>query len=161
MFSSFHSIDEDCCVKIVPKPNKKNPSNRGVEITGSCNGLLLIRIYDHDLFLWNPLTKCSKKVFSYHRLRDIGYRVVSGLCFDSSSNEYKAVMALSHHTPGYGGRFAVVGNFRSKTWTEVHFPYHVSSVNSGSVLNENLHWFASKKSSDHFLAPREIVYFNP
>ncbi|GMP56620.1 hypothetical protein CsSME_00021039 [Camellia sinensis var. sinensis] len=160
MFSSLYSIDEDCCVKRVPKPNQKNPSHGDVEIFGSCNGLILIRVHD-DLFLWNPLTRCSKKVLGYKDLHDEDYYIVSGLCFDSLSNEYKAVMALSHLTPSYGGEFAVVGNFRSKTWTEVHFPYRFSSVNSGPVLNENLHWFASKKSSDHFLAPHEIVYFNP
>ncbi|CAL5393062.1 unnamed protein product [Camellia sinensis] len=137
MFSSLYSIDEDCCVKRVPKPNQKNPSHGDVEISGSCNGLILIRVHD-DLFLWNQLTRCSKKVLGYEDLHDEDYYIVSGLCFDSLSNEYKAVMALSHLTPSYGGEFAVVG----------------------PVLNENLHWFASKKSSDHFLAPHEILYFN-
>ncbi|KAL7251905.1 hypothetical protein ACSBR1_013705 [Camellia fascicularis] len=98
---------------------------------------------------------------AHENLHDDGYHIASGLCFNSLSNEYKAVMALSHQTPSYGGEFAVVGNFRSKTWTEVHFPYRFSSVNSAPVLNENLRWFASKKSLDHFLAAHEIVYFNP
>ncbi|GMP55021.1 hypothetical protein CsSME_00019977 [Camellia sinensis var. sinensis] len=67
-------------------------------------------------------------------------------------------MALSH----YGSEFVIVGSFRSKTWTRVCFPYRVPSVNSGPVLNENLHWFASKKrrGHSHFLAPHQIVYFN-
>ncbi|GMP55015.1 hypothetical protein CsSME_00019972 [Camellia sinensis var. sinensis] len=128
MFSSLYSIDEDCCVKSVPKPNQKNPSHGDVEISGSCNGLLLILIHD-DLFLWNRLTRCSKKVLGYENLHDDGYHIASGLCFDSLSNEYNAIMALSHQTPSYGGEFAVVGNFRSKTWTEVHFLYRFSSVN--------------------------------
>ncbi|KAI8010343.1 F-box protein CPR1 [Camellia lanceoleosa] len=135
---------------------EKNP----YEIFGSCNGLLLIWIRDH-LFLWNLLTKCSTKVLSYEPLLCTGYSVVSGLCFDSFSNEYKAVMALSHDITIFGGEFVVVGSFRSKTWTKINFPYHFCSVNSGPVVNENLHWFASDKSSDHFFAPREIVYFNP
>ncbi|GMP56610.1 hypothetical protein CsSME_00021029 [Camellia sinensis var. sinensis] len=153
---SLHSIDQDFLVKIVDEPVKKNP----YEIFGSCNGLLLIRIRDH-LFLWNPLTKCSTKVLSYESLLCTGYTVVSGLCFDSFSNEYKAVMALSHDITLFGGEFVVVGSLRSKTWTEINFPYHFCSVKSGPVVNENLHWFASNKSSDRFFAPREIIYFNP
>ncbi|KAL7220549.1 hypothetical protein ACSBR2_013432 [Camellia fascicularis] len=132
------SKTQDCCVKSVSKPNQKNPSHGDVEISSSCNGLLLIWIHD-DLLLWNPLTRCSKKVLGYENLHDDSYHIAYGLCFDSLSNEYKGVMALSHQTPSHGGEFAVVGNFRSKTWTEVHFPYRFSSVNSRPVLNENLH----------------------
>ncbi|XP_028056760.1 uncharacterized protein LOC114260765 [Camellia sinensis] len=69
-------------------------------------------------------------------------------------------MVLSHETPSYDG-LVVIGSFRSKTWTIVHFPYCVSSVKSGPVVNENLHWFASKESWGCFFAPYQIIYFNP
>ncbi|XP_028113869.1 F-box/kelch-repeat protein At3g23880-like [Camellia sinensis] len=136
MFSSLYSIDEDCCVKSVPKPNQKNPSHGDVEISGSCNGLLLILIHD-DLFLWNPLTRCSKKVLGYENLHDDGYHIASGLCFDSLSNDYKAVMALSHQTPSYGGEFAVVAheivyfNLRMNKFKKLPMP---QPKNGGDIL---------------------------
>ncbi|XP_028113868.1 F-box protein CPR1-like [Camellia sinensis] len=67
-------------------------------------------------------------------------------------------MAFSHETPSCG--LVVIGSFRSKTWIVVHFPSHVSSVKLSPVVNENLHWFASKESWGHFFAPHQIVYFN-
>ncbi|CAL5395567.1 unnamed protein product [Camellia sinensis] len=199
---SFQSIDQQCRVESVRRPWKKMlPLLADIAIIGSCNGLLLLRI-ESDLFLWNPLTRCSKKVLAYHRLGDAGYDVVSGLCFDSSRNEYKAVMALAHETlgdlhlpaggnlaftarrtptmlietsinsitfwsiisnesPDYGGEFMVIGSFRSKLWTHVQFPYSVRTVKPGPVLNEHLHWLASKESWGHFLSTQQIVSFDP
>ncbi|KAI8566174.1 hypothetical protein RHMOL_Rhmol02G0019400 [Rhododendron molle] len=116
---------------------------------------------DADLFLWNPLTRFFKKMLAYEELRDEGYGVCSGLCYDSTSNEYKAVFALAHNSPGYGGEFVVVGSFRSKSWTMIDFPYVVPSRNMGPIVNENLHWFASKKDSHgRFLLPHQIIFFN-
>ncbi|GMP56618.1 hypothetical protein CsSME_00021037 [Camellia sinensis var. sinensis] len=69
-------------------------------------------------------------------------------------------MALSHETPSYGG-LVVIGIFRSKTWIVVHFPYRVSSVKLGPVVNENLRWFASKESWGRFFTPHQSIYFNP
>ncbi|CAL5337755.1 unnamed protein product [Camellia sinensis] len=158
---SFQSIDQQCRVESVRRPWKKMlPLLADVAIMGSCNGLLLLRI-ESDLFLWNPLTRCSKKVLAYHRLGDAGYDVVSGLCFDSSRNEYKAVMALAHESPDYGGEFMVIGSFRSKLWTYAQFPYSVRTVKPGPVLNEHLHWLASKESWGHFLSTHQIVSFDP
>ncbi|XP_028056734.1 F-box protein At3g07870-like [Camellia sinensis] len=69
-------------------------------------------------------------------------------------------MALSHETPSHGG-LVVIGSFRSKTWTVVHFPYRVSSVKSSPVVNENLHWFTSTESWSRFFARHQVIYFNP
>ncbi|THF98537.1 hypothetical protein TEA_014084 [Camellia sinensis var. sinensis] len=158
---SFQSIDQQCRVKSVRRPWKKFlPLLADIAIMGSCDGLLLFRI-ESDLFLWNPLTRCSKKVLAYHRVGDTGYNVVSGLCFDSSRNEYKAVMALAHESPDYGTEFMVIGSFRSKLWTYIQFPYSVRTVKPGPVLNEHLHWLASKKSWGHFLSTHQILSFDP
>lgn len=150
---TFHSIDKESHVKRVGRPwDKKIPWSKNPTIIGSCNGLLLMAVHD-DLFLWNPLTKYFKKVLSYAPLGDDGFRIASGLCYDSSTNEYKAVMVFSHENQDSNGQFAVVGSFRSNNWRRVCFPYHFDRVKSGPVVNEHLHW--------HFpeLSPR-IIYFN-
>ncbi|XP_028091547.1 F-box/kelch-repeat protein At3g23880-like [Camellia sinensis] len=155
--NSINSIDEEGHVESILEPKEKFPPHFNLEIFGSCNGLLLILISD-DLFLWNPLTRCSEKVMtSVHR----GYYAVSGLCFDSSNNEYKVVMAIIHDSTNYGGKFVKIGSFRNKTWTSVYeFPYHVCSMISGPVVNGYLHWFVFKESSDNFPS-HQIIYFDP
>ncbi|XP_058201586.1 F-box/kelch-repeat protein At3g23880-like [Rhododendron vialii] len=134
------------------------------KILGSCNGLVLMHI-DDDLFLWNPLTRFFKKVLASDRVCDRGrttYRVCSGLCYDSTSDEYKAVLVNSSLTPGYGDESVAVGSFRSKSWTTIAFPYYVPLWDSWNIIvNGNLHWFASKNDSGtggYFLSPRQIIY---
>lgn len=176
---ALRSIDpESVDVRTVRKPWKKmNPSGRLVRLCGSCNGLLLISV-DDDLFLWNPLIKYCKKVLSYERLRDrhdhsllwyhrfLWYErfgdchehIVSGLCYDSATNEYKVVLAFGSYARE---SVAVVGSFRCKSWTSIPFPYNVSIVNSGPVVNGYLHWFATRKNYGNIPSPTQIFYFNP
>ncbi|XP_058202726.1 F-box/kelch-repeat protein At3g23880-like [Rhododendron vialii] len=132
-----------------------------IRLLGSCKGLLLMHA-DEDLFLWNPLVRFFKKVLAFERLRDEGYRVCSGLCYDSTSDEYKAVLALAHQTPSYSSEFVVVGSFKGKSWTMIHFPYSVRTANSGPIVNQNLHWYASKNidTGNYFLSPHQIIYFD-
>ncbi|XP_058201585.1 F-box protein CPR1-like [Rhododendron vialii] len=81
--------------------------------------------------------------------------------FAMTPHEYKAVLALAHQTPEYGGEFVAVGSLRSKSWTQIGFPYMVRTVNSGPIVNGSLHWFASKNNSgSYFLSPHQIIYFN-
>ncbi|KAI7987022.1 putative F-box protein [Camellia lanceoleosa] len=73
---SLQSIDQQGYVKSIhiplPLPWKKSLSRdhmiHFIEIFGSCNGLLLIRI-NNDLFLWNLLTRCSKKVLGHKHMQ--------------------------------------------------------------------------------------------
>ncbi|GMP55023.1 hypothetical protein CsSME_00019979 [Camellia sinensis var. sinensis] len=105
--NSINSINEEGHVESSLEAKEKFPHHFHPEIFGPCNGLLLTLISD-DLLLWNPLTRCSKKVMtSVHRC----YYAISGLCFDSSNNEYKFVMAIIHDSTNYGGKFVKIGNF--------------------------------------------------
>ncbi|XP_058202723.1 F-box/kelch-repeat protein At3g23880-like [Rhododendron vialii] len=163
---SPHSIDqhqqEVLHTKSVRVPWNMNAfvNRYKIRLLGSCKGLLLMHASE-DLFLRNPLTRFFKKVLAFDRLRDENYRVRSGLCYDSTSDEYKAVLALAHNTPSYGGEFVVVGRLRGKSWRAIHFPYRVRTANSGPIVNENLHWYASKNDSgSYFLSPHQIIYFD-
>ncbi|KAE9444862.1 hypothetical protein C3L33_23240, partial [Rhododendron williamsianum] len=87
-----------------------------------------------DLYLWNPLNGYFKKVLSYHRLTSICVRA-SGLCYDSSTNGYKAVMALAPLVIALAPfspcvrEFVMVGNFRREYWNE-----HISLVDTAGVF---------------------------
>lgn len=159
----FHSINEKCHVnRVSTRPwNKESRWSKYPTIVGSCNGLLLMGAHD-DLFLWNPVTKYFKKVLSYAPLGDDGFRIASGLCYDSSAKEYKAVMVFFHENQDSKGRFAVVGSFKSKSWRRVRCPDGVfHEMMSGPVVNKHLHWQSNE--SDHYgsiFSSRTIMYFD-
>lgn len=121
------------------------------EILGSCRGLLLIRRdmdyfspvnrRDMDFYLWNPsIRQCTKVLSLPQRDKDIWYEspmTGCGLCYDSSTDEYKAVMAYKRcDTYDVCTGMAVVASLKSKHWTSYCFPYHLES---GPVVNERLH----------------------
>lgn len=163
---ALRSIDpESNDVRVVLKPwNKINPSGHLVRLCGSCNGLLLVGV-DDDLLLWNPVINYCRKVLSYERLRVHDKRIVSGLCYDSTTNEYKVVLAFDSFVLPFhqlaGESVAVVGSSQCKSWTRIPLPYNVSSLNSGPVVNGYLHWFVHRKPFTDFPSPNEIFYFNP
>ncbi|XP_057488640.1 F-box/kelch-repeat protein At3g23880-like [Actinidia eriantha] len=147
-FLTFHSIDENGDVKRVCEPWKKRASRYYLNFLGSCNGLLLLQI-EYDLFLWNPLTSFFKKVLSCNVLPKYEYEFTfGGLFYDPSTDEYKAVLALSK-------KVVVVVSFKSHSWSKIDFPYIVSTVNSGPVMNGYIHWYTSGYNSSH-----QIIYFN-
>ncbi|KAE9452762.1 hypothetical protein C3L33_15337, partial [Rhododendron williamsianum] len=85
--------------------------------------------------------------------------ITFGLCYDSSTNGYKAVMALSPFNPNPSdGKFVMVGNFRRKYWKEVCFPSNTGAVHSGPILNGQIHWFA--RNTD-YVSTHCIIYFDP
>ncbi|XP_057467686.1 F-box/kelch-repeat protein At3g23880-like [Actinidia eriantha] len=153
-FFTFHLIGGD--VKRVCSPWKKRSSHNYLKLLGSCNGLLLLLI-DNELFLWNPLTGFFKKGLSCDLLSKDGHNVVcGGLCYDPSTKEYKVVIAFFKKNIHFGGEFVVVvGSFKSQSWLIIDFPYRVSTMNSGLIVNGYLHWYAS------YCSPSDkIIYFN-
>lgn len=160
----FSSIDEVGHVKSVHNPWTEGSCYLHVNLCGSCNGLLLLAL-DDDFFLWNPVTNYLKKVLSFFRpLFNRFYDYVAGLCYDSSTDEYKVVTALSaKYRVSEAGEFVVVGNLRSRTWTSIRFPYEVGTVNNGPTVNGYLHWFAhTQKSGEHFIpSGDQIICFDP
>ncbi|KAI8566176.1 hypothetical protein RHMOL_Rhmol02G0019600 [Rhododendron molle] len=157
----LHSIDlEKSHGKKLDEFQERTRYNKPRAIFGSCHGLLLVGI-DGDFFLWNPLTTYFKKVLHYDRLIGSEFCIASGLCYDSSTDEYKVVMVLasSSYRPVVGSQFVVVGGFKSKKWTHVGCSsYSISSFNSGPTVNELLHWYVGKKNKPAY---SQIVYFNP
>lgn len=83
--------------------------NKHLRIIGSCNGLLVIDNW-FDFFIWNPLTNCGKRID--RPPYSAGYTSLSGLCCDSSLDNYKLVLALP------GGR-ANIFSFKSNSWKQI------------------------------------------
>lgn len=122
---SIRMIDDEASVMEVPKALVDIKSIRGVRIRGSCNGFLLLNA-DNESFLWNPMTRCSKKVLSHERMSNFyGDDTISGLCYDSSADDYKAVMAFTDlDSMSSKDKIVMAGSFKDKIWTEIRFPYN-------------------------------------
>ncbi|XP_057489500.1 F-box/kelch-repeat protein At3g23880-like [Actinidia eriantha] len=131
---------------------------------GSSNGFLLVRV-GGDFFLWNPLNRCCVKVLSNERYHYNckSCTIVSGLCYDSSADDYKVVVVNSW-SRGYIHRhdsFGMVGSCRSKTWTEILFPSNWQKVRSGTTIDDRLHWLVAETGEDFSFQSYLIVYFDP
>ncbi|XP_058211813.1 F-box protein At4g22390-like [Rhododendron vialii] len=131
-----------------------------VTIRGSCNGLLLLNVWE-DLFLWNPLTGCNRKVISHQRLsRRYPYKTVSGLCYDSSTDDYKAVLAVADLWDRTSlDKVVMAGSFKNRVWTEIPFPKNMGIVQSGTTVNERLHWLVTEYND--YGRSYLIFYFDP
>lgn len=127
------------------------------EILGSCKGFLLIK-HDVDLYLWNPSIRQCTKVLSLPRKdKDVKYErrlIGSGLCYDSSTDDYKAVLAYKGDCTYYNGYkgITVVASLKSRRWTTFCLPY---KLNSGATVNDRLHWVVGE------FPTQQIVCFDP
>lgn len=123
----------------------------------SCNGLVLFSVEEHIL-LCNPYTRCSTKVLELRILKDLDSgQVVSGLCYDSSARDYKAVLSIRHKS---AGRFVIVTGLRNKEWRQVPFPYSLRSIRDGVDFHNTFHWRVSDIEDDDSEC-NKIVYFDP
>ncbi|CAL5420092.1 unnamed protein product [Camellia sinensis] len=146
----LYAIDEveeegEVSLRQLPKPMEDMLGL--LQILGSCNGLLLVS-YSFYLYLWNPSTNQCRKVLKLLNSSPgdrVSSRVydISGLCYDSFADDYKAVMVF--------GQVALVVSLKTKYWYRIEFPYG-GELKSGPVVDERLHWL---------VAHTEIVCFDP
>nr|GMD13179.1 F-box/kelch-repeat protein At3g23880-like [Ipomoea batatas] len=120
----------------------------------SCNGLVLFSVGKHIL-LWNPSTRCCTKVLelSLGNINADRYVVFSGLCYVSSTGDYKVVLLLGSRWGDYKAVLlfynngnAMVASLKNKDWRKVPFPY---KADYGVNFHNTLHW----------RAPQTIIYF--
>ncbi|CAL5415977.1 unnamed protein product [Camellia sinensis] len=159
----INNDDDEVSAMEIPKPEAISQGNlprSKMRIRGSCNGLLLVNVHE-DLFMWNPSTRSCNRVFSHFLLNQKHpiFQIVSGLCYDSSTDDYKAIMAirgLIRRQPPNSRMEVMVGSLRNKTWTEINFPCTKFGIESGPVVNDRLHWLVTDTSYSHL-----ILYFDP
>ncbi|XP_027153585.1 F-box/kelch-repeat protein At3g23880-like [Coffea eugenioides] len=154
---SFYSLDRDLVLEKLPSPLEKIPdcANQECLFLGSCDGLLLFRVSD-TVLLWNPSTRCCRRLFNLNLMAKDYVVEASGLCFDESIREYVVILAL------FGGRRGDRRIVRSASLsTKIHkricFPYEICYLaNSGITVNGNLHWIIQERKGD----PQLIIYFD-
>ncbi|KAL3507542.1 hypothetical protein ACH5RR_032924 [Cinchona calisaya] len=150
---SIYSIDlHQLDPQEIPCPIKHN-DYYVTYILGSCNGLLLISIYQ-NVYLWNPSTRCYRRIPHLNIISGIPIRP-SGLWYDKSSNDYKA---LAEHNGDQ-----VVAYLQRNKVTKINFPYEIAACkitrSAGLLVNGCLHWIA-KNTSAIGAGPNIIVRFD-
>ncbi|XP_050241390.1 F-box/kelch-repeat protein At3g23880-like [Quercus robur] len=147
------------------------------EILGSCNNLLLVYCCFY-LYLWNPSSGTHDMFELDYDSTDYSCGVLMcGLGYDSSSDDYKAVL-VSHteSPPGSPNNdyytlesFSIsTYSFRTNTLKEIddnEFPYNFDSDTQGVTLNGAPHWVLRREEYNTEVNYNSIamvlVYFDP
>ncbi|OIT35024.1 f-boxkelch-repeat protein [Nicotiana attenuata] len=109
---------------------------------GSCHGLILLNLYRH-LFLYNPATRSCTKFLRIDDYIWDGIIRFGGLCYDSSKNDYKALM--------FTKEFVVIASLKGKKWRRAEFSYNIPSPcfdgYDGITFHGRLHFKMKVKKS--------------
>ncbi|KAL5724177.1 hypothetical protein ACHQM5_007469 [Ranunculus cassubicifolius] len=130
-------------------PYKTNDG--GVEILGSCNGLLCISTQDDVICLWNPSTQEFKKL-PETPIEFLGdafccRNVLYGFGYDHTIDDYKVVRVVNYYGDGDEIDSEVkVYTLGSNSWRMVKgVPYHIPYKRIyGVLVNGVLHWAATR-----------------
>ncbi|XP_027118582.1 F-box/kelch-repeat protein At3g23880-like [Coffea arabica] len=165
----LYSLDCELFVQDLPCPVKVPSERYTIQFLGFCNGLLLF-CTSGCIYLWNASTRCCRQL---HQLNGLMKRssyhlfgIASGLCFNESSNDYKAMIIDTN--PSVEDRSLRVSSFvyvaslrRRIEWTDINFPYKLirnqrTTLASGALVNGHLHWLVEEGSGNEIV----IVYFD-
>ncbi|KAK9079739.1 hypothetical protein SSX86_001412 [Deinandra increscens subsp. villosa] len=118
-------------------------------VLGSCNGLVLAKDVNHNIFMINPTTRELWKVppFAFPN-GDVFVRY--GFSYDSSTDDYKVVL-LSFWDPqcefavGPTGTFVSVYSLRNNSWKRLPNPPYANGA-FYAVVNQNFHWYVNSRT---------------
>lgn len=114
----------------------------GRRVVGSCDGLICVVQGFNTFYLWNPSTREHKTLprpTVVHAGRSFGGRLIYGLGYDSSTDDYKMFRGCYSRSR----RTTEVFSLKTNSWRRIHqefpsgyYPHSRSSV----LINEALHW---------------------
>ncbi|KAM7488746.1 hypothetical protein LguiB_026230 [Lonicera macranthoides] len=154
---SLSSIDDN---KFVTKSfsvmcNEKKNYYENIAVSNPCNGLVIIGIRE-SFFLFNPSTRYFAKVLVLNCSSQNNI-VMAGLCYDTSTNDYKVVIRFTHR---FGrGRVVAVASLKTKQCVQINFPFDVASSEAGPVVNGTMHWIVNDSVNNP--QSKKIIYFDP
>ncbi|KAL3380245.1 hypothetical protein AABB24_000740 [Solanum stoloniferum] len=129
---------------------------------GSCEGLLCISGGAHDLFLWNPSIRKSKKLpISGSNVHCSSY-LAYGIGYNECQDDYKVVevMGSSHSEYGFQNEFRVY-SLRTNSWKMIQeYPGVIFCNDPAKFVNGRLHWIATRvsdKNDSWFISSLNLV----
>ncbi|KAM7485685.1 hypothetical protein LguiA_001694 [Lonicera macranthoides] len=139
----------------VPCNERENYYYENIIVSNSCNGLVIIGIRE-SFFLFNPSTRHFAKVLVLNCSCQSNV-VMAGLCYDTYTNGYKAVIRFMHRFEH--GRVVVVASLKTKRCVRINFPFDVTSTKAGPVVNGMMHWTVNDSVNNR--QSKKIIYFDP
>lgn len=131
-------------------------------VVGSCDGLFCISGGDHDLFLWNPSIRKSKKLpFSGSNVHCSSY-LAYGVGYNECQDDYNVVqvMASSHSEYGFQNEFRVY-SLKTNSWKMIEeYPGVIFCNDPAKFVNGRLHWIATRvsdKNDSWFVSSLNLV----
>ncbi|XP_058182230.1 F-box/kelch-repeat protein At3g06240-like [Rhododendron vialii] len=142
--SSFKDIEDDEAIVDLGSPPKE--PDLGVEIVGSCNGLICLLYLPDSFILWNPTIKESKELPTPPFSPSYGDLCFRGFGYNSSIDDYKVVRApRANANPN---QFIVeVFSLKAYSWRrieDIKDSLVIEEGDVGSCLNGALHWLGSR-----------------
>ena len=147
------------------------------DILGSCDNLLLV-YYRFYLYLWNPSSGTHDKFeLDYDITGHYCGLLMCGLGYDSSSDDYKAVLVSHTASPTVSPNdyydaleyFSIsTYSFRTNTlkkFDDNEFPYNFDSITQRVALNGAPHWVLRREEYNTEVNSKSLkvalVYFDP
>nr|GMD55624.1 F-box/kelch-repeat protein At3g23880-like [Ipomoea batatas] len=137
----------------------------------SCNGFVLL-MAERDILLWNPSTRCLTKVLKSPYPEESNMVLLGGLCYDSCTRDYKAVLSIrpviGPLDREFGNPFVISTSLNHEEWRPVQFPYNLNSANGNLEFRNTFYWWASDIENWHWNMDyfsggnrNRILYFDP
>ncbi|KAL9154518.1 hypothetical protein ABFS82_10G120400 [Erythranthe guttata] len=154
----FYSLPIDSVNSDTVKPTllKHTPTHEWTNSPlSSCNGVILISYSKRNYLLWNPLTR------DLHNLPPVTtmskktrglYHSVSGLGYDSASNDFKVVKIAQIFDPRDRSLKSetMLYSLKSGSWRKINdFPYRISRLSGAVFLEGALHWISGTLPLKH------------
>ncbi|XP_060190316.1 F-box/kelch-repeat protein At3g23880-like [Lycium barbarum] len=136
---SFSFINKQLTSENLSCPLRKRRGIEDCTLLGSCHGLILFNVNKH-IYLWIPATRFCTKVLELYHYRWDKLVTRGGLCFDSSKNDYKAVMFTYDGGPSEWDQLVAIASLKGKKWRQLKFAYDIISVRDGITLHGRLHY---------------------
>lgn len=119
-----------------------------LRIQGSSNGLVCMSSFGNKICLTNPWTRVFRKLHKPPILpKDVSYAQRYGFGYDSSTDDYKLVMAINQR--GSDGALVQILSLKSNIWKLFgRVNYMFDDREPGILFDGALHWFMHTANSD-------------
>ncbi|XP_031116708.1 putative F-box protein At1g47790 [Ipomoea triloba] len=118
----------------------------------SCNGFVLL-MAERDILLWNPSTRCLTKVLESPYPEESNLVLLGGLCYDSCTRDYKAVLSIRSLIGPldreFGNPFVISTSLNHEEWPPVQFPYNFNSANGNLEFRNTFYRWANDIENWH------------
>lgn len=152
----LYSVDFDSLDSAIELDHPLRSPDYGVDLLGSCNGLLCLSNSEETVVLWNPSTRkhhlspVAEIEFPDTDCFTFCQYIIFGFGYDEINDDYKVVRIIQFYGEDVWDSFeneVKVFSLKQNSWRRIQdFPYYLRYKRSWGILaNGALHWVVSRK----------------